>query len=1015
MQPKENLKALLRELFQLDNTDLDFGIYRILNIKSKEVEQFINEELDKKIEEVKSKILERESVDLQAELVAAKKELTEKFQIDFTNAIEAEKKIEQYKQLALPLFNEPYKKLVTTQDKLNALRVSEDTEKSIYNELHRFFERYYEGGDFISKPRSGANNYMIPYNGEEVKLYWANYDQYYIKTGENFKNYIFNNGSTNVATAITVEFKILDADTAQNNNKEEKGRLFVPDENYFEWIAAERKLQIKFRYKVPSAEQKQQWGEKQSVKKEGKGINQRLIADLEKKIKSLKDNELFLLWQKTRSNSKGEAIPLFQYHLERYTTINKFDYFIHKDLKGFLSRELDYFLKNEVFSISFLDPDWKETEVQQSIKLNVLKTSAIRDLALTVIDFMSELENFQKRLFEKKKFVVQSDYCLTLDRIADKKLLHEILDFILKDKDEKQIEDWIQLGFIAEKKGIKKIKDILPSEESPLRHLVIDTAYLPETLKWKLLSSFENLDDVTNGLLINSENWQALNFLIEKYKGKVKCTYIDPPYNIGEEDFVYKDSFRHSSWLTMMESRIKIGKRLLNDESIHLVSIGREEEGTLRVLLDRIFNQTSIPFVWKSRAKPTNAGDAIYKPQIVAEFVFLNSLSNNVQFFPLTSEKLRTYPHDDKDGNYRTTSILTSNLGRYRRETMRFKIGKYKPPNEKRWKAGEDEILALYNSNRIGFNEEGEPFEKVYEQDETNQHLPFWTFLPEDLTGTAETGKAELSALMVEHEFDTVKPKELIMIFFAALTEKRDLILDYYAGTGTTAQAVIEMNREDGGDRGYVIVEMGKYFDSITKRRIQKVAFSDKWKKGKPEEDGKGVSQMFHYIKLEQYEDSLNNIEFRNGSPQISFLDKIRYQLDYSTRSSDSLMNIDKFFNPFTYSMKIVKLNEVDPAQKIDLVTTFNFFTGIEVQRIIVEQQQGREYRIVIGRKGQQQYIIVWRHFEEKKLDLTKERDWIRKQKWFSIDAILYCNGDNGFGANSTEAEFKRLMNEAVY
>ena len=175
--------------------------------------------------------------------------MAKSFQVDFNAEGDLEKKAKQYGQL--PLFKEPYNKYIDTKKKLDSLRVSEDTERSIYNELYRFFSRYYDGGDFISKSRAGQNNYMIPYNGEEVKLYWANHDQYYIKTSENFKNYIFTNNSSDPSTLVTVEFKLVDAEITINNNKEEKGRLFVPTKDPVEWDSEGRKLRVLFQYKIP--------------------------------------------------------------------------------------------------------------------------------------------------------------------------------------------------------------------------------------------------------------------------------------------------------------------------------------------------------------------------------------------------------------------------------------------------------------------------------------------------------------------------------------------------------------------------------------------------------------------------------------------------------------------------------------------------------------------------------------------------------------------------------------------
>jgi adenine-specific DNA-methyltransferase len=140
---KQQLKDLLRELFQLNNTDLDFGIYRILNIKAKEVEEFIEKDIDAKIESVKDKIINRQSGDIKAKLEEAKAKLEKDFKVDFQIDGDLESKVGQFGQLEL--FMEPFNRFKTAKEKLDNLRVSEDTEKSIYNELYRFFERYYEG------------------------------------------------------------------------------------------------------------------------------------------------------------------------------------------------------------------------------------------------------------------------------------------------------------------------------------------------------------------------------------------------------------------------------------------------------------------------------------------------------------------------------------------------------------------------------------------------------------------------------------------------------------------------------------------------------------------------------------------------------------------------------------------------------------------------------------------------------------------------------------------------------
>jgi adenine-specific DNA-methyltransferase len=1044
---KQQLKDLLRELFQLNNTDLDFGIYRILNIKAKEVESFIEKDIDAKIESVKDKIIDRQSGDIKAELEEAKAKLEKDFKVDFQKDGDLEAKVGQFGQLEL--FMEPFNRFKTAKDKLDNLRVSEDTEKSIYNELYRFFERYYEGGDFISKPRAGKNNYMIPYEGEEVKLYWANYDQYYIKTGDNFKNYLFNNQSADPKTLTQIEFRILDADTAINNNKEEKGRLFVPAEEPFEWIAEERKLLVKFYYRVPTADEKKTWGDKQSVKTDNKGINQKLAALVNDAGKKIGDTELLLFLSKTRNNSKGEAIPLFLYHLERYTTVNKFDYFIHKDLKGFLQRELDTFLKNDVFSIAFLDPAWKEQEVQEAIKNNVLKASAIRDIAMVVIDFMSELEEFQKRLFEKKKFVVESHYCMTLDRIPES-VYEDVVHYILTDKDKKQIQDWIDLKFISGSElEAKKTKDKKEDEYADAKaflktndKLVLDTKYLTDELKWRLLTAFENIEDQTDGVLINSENWQALNFIFKKYSNKIKVSYIDPPYNTEldrqQGKFVYKDSFEHSTWLAMMKDRIAMSGKMLEKNGIHFQSIGDDELHNSISLYQTIGYKVLGTFSWKRTRTGGHLSNTVNK---ITDYVIIADKARPGQMLyggkadPDESQPMNKDGNSIKTLSFKPGEIefineeddeFTIESGEYGTTASKVKVlesilvKKKKNVNEAKLEGNftwtQDFLEAeIERGARIIVKEKKRMLPRFFRESEHSK--PFPSMPNEDVqVGTNEDGSALLFSLFNSDKFDYPKPISLLESLIEAKTyfTNDGYVIDYFAGSGTTGHAVINLNRRTEGSRKYILVEMGNYFNDVTKPRILKAIYSNKWDKGVPEKNNSGISHLLQYIKLEQYEDTLNNIEIHTTAPQLSFLDNIRYQLIHGTKGSDSLINLEKFTKPFDYSMKIVQQNEPKEGTNIDLITTFNFLLGIEVQRYVLAANNGLDYKIVIGKKGLQQFIIIWRNFDENSIDMKTEKEFITKQDWYNTTAFVYCNGDNAFSAHPIEPEFIRLMNEPV-
>ena len=354
----------------------------------------------------------------------------------------------------------------------------------------------------------------------------------------------------------------------------------------------------------------------------------------------------------------------------------------------------------------------------------------------------------------------------------------------------------------------------------------------------------------SENIYIEGDNLEVLKLLQETYLGKVKMIYIDPPYNTGN-DFVYNDEFGmrgeewnatsgnydeegnqivgrlelntesngrfHTDWLNMIYPRLKIAKDLLTDDGVILASIGDKELRNLQAVMDEIYgaaNQVCC-FVWKSRAKPTNAGSARFKPQKVAEYVLVYSKSDpEKQIYNVIPAKERTYPHEDELGKFRTTTILTSNRGTFRRETMRFESHGYTPSDDFRWKAGKETIDRLYDTNHMYVSEDGVPMEKKYAQEESDPLYPIYTFVDADLSGTAESGKAELGRLVgKQHGFDTVKPVQLIKYLVQTFTNKKDIILDFFSGSATTAQAVIEQNEEDHGTRKYILVQIEEKCD----------------------------------------------------------------------------------------------------------------------------------------------------------------------------------------------------------
>jgi adenine-specific DNA-methyltransferase len=364
---KEKLKSKLREIFRFEREDLDFGIYRIMNYKRKEIEKFIEKEL---IEEVKKQ---------------------------FNMASEEEKKIEE-------------------------IETSENLEKEIYNHLINFFSRYYDNGDFISKRRySKKEKYCIPYNGEEILLYWTNKDQYYIKTTEYFRKYTFRIGNP---ARLTVNFRVVEAEEEKGNVKSQEKKFFVLNKRIYDFDKKKKELTIYFEYRALTDEEKEKYKRGKSVLQDK--INKEIISVLREKIPQ--NNLIRLIFKKEKEKIFIEK------HLYRYTRRNTTDYFIHKELKGFLERELNFYIKNEFLQLEDLQI-LEQNGYSEKLKLYLIRVRTFRNIALKIIEFLAQIENFQKKLWEKKKFVIDTHYVITLDKIreyAGEKFLESILDEILR-------------------------------------------------------------------------------------------------------------------------------------------------------------------------------------------------------------------------------------------------------------------------------------------------------------------------------------------------------------------------------------------------------------------------------------------------------------------------------------------------------------------------------------------------------------------------------------------------------
>ena len=1011
----QELVAKLREIFQIDKPELDFGIYRILNARAGEINDYLQNRLTEKVKVALSAGSAESSKQLQAELQ------------------EAEKNAQ-----ALGVSPDAVPKVQELRVKLqDATAGSSEHENAVFSHLLAFFSRYYKDGDFISQRRYKGDTYAIPYAGEEVMLHWANKDQYYTKSGENFSNY-----SLKLEDGRTVHFRLAAADTAKDNRKDnDKERRFALvaaktvtrlDENGDEY---EEEL-------VPVEEASGSDGNKELIIRfeyaaQPKGTKQEALVT--KAVEAvLADPAVKARWLALGSRAPTEKNPqrtLLEKHLSDYTTKNTADYFIHKDLGGFLRRELDFYIKNEVMHLD----DVQNAGAFADIEKNLRMIQCLRGIALELITFLAQLEDFQKKLWLKKKFVVSSHYCITLDRVPGA-LWAEVA------ANEQQWARWKQLG-VWDGDGAGTVDDL---KGAPYR--MVDTSLFLADFTSRLLNQVADLDETTNGILVHGDNFQGLSLLQTKYKSEVNCIYIDPPYNTDATVIEYKNGYRDSSWLSLISSRLPAGKSLLREEGVHILTIDDYEHSAVRQLLDIEFGSENFLATAVIRNNPSGRS-TVKGFSVNHEFAIFhgaNAEKSSVGRLEHNAEQKGRYDLIDEVGPYEWENFRKSSAGSDRASRPKQFYPIYVNKNtlslripEIRWI---DEITAYdvldqpESTELIVYPVDGSGTEKVWRwgleraRKDSNTLIAKWNkddtrlevygrkylnqegLLPRTWWDKPDYSARDNGTRLLRDMFESNVPFDFPKALNAVIdsikigcTAPYGIVLDYFGGSGTTAHAAIELRRTAkmaGKDYGvkFILIEQGEYFDSVTKSRAIKATYSSKWKDGKPTEPQSGVSNCFKVIKLESYEDTLNNLQLRRTSAQGDLLNtlpqqaKDDYLLNYvlDVESRGSLLSVEDFKKPFDYTLNVaVNSAGAYEARKVDLVETFNYLIGLRVMHI--DMQPARGFVTVNGTlPSGERCLVLWRDCDVLDYEgISKLCDKLAINPADNEFDVVYINGDH--------------------
>ncbi|OQX97051.1 MAG: type III restriction endonuclease subunit M [Bacteroidetes bacterium 4572_117] len=374
--------------------------------------------------------------------------------------------------------------------------------------------------------------------------------------------------------------------------------------------------------------------------------------------------------------------------------------------------------------------------------------------------------------------------------------------------------------------------------------------------------------------IIHGDNLEALKSLLPEYEGKVKCIYIDPPYNTGNENWVYNDNVndpkikkwlgkvvgkeaedlsRHDKWLCMMYPRLKLLHKLLAKGGAIFISIDDNEAFYLKILLDEIFGTSGYKanFIWKSRQIVDSRNQSMISKD--HEYIYVYGKSSDFSLRGKISDKSKyTNPDNDPRGSWMSNSILGLANAEQRPnlhyDLVDIETGNVYPcPPNTGWRYSKETMKSKLEENRIFFpsKKNGRPREKKFLNELASDYTGFSTILNEKV-GYTLNGTRTVRDIIPDSQFAFPKSYELVLTLIEQATSKNSIVLDSFAGSGTTAHAVLNLNKQDGGSRKFILVEMENYAENITAERVKRVI------KGYGEEKKavEGTGGSFDYYEL---------------------------------------------------------------------------------------------------------------------------------------------------------------------
>ena len=382
----------------------------------------------------------------------------------------------------------------------------------------------------------------------------------------------------------------------------------------------------------------------------------------------------------------------------------------------------------------------------------------------------------------------------------------------------------------------------------PYRELIV----VPEK-SCPLAGNKPTMDD---NLILHGDNLESLKALLPRYAGKVNLVFIDPPYNTGNEGWCYNDKVnsplmrewlkasgnpveredlqRHDKWLSMMWPRLQLLKELLAEEGAIFISIDDNEIHRLRSVMDEIFGEENFvdTIIWQKNYAPKNSAQHFSSDHDYILVYATNKLIWRPALLARSDEQDADYTNPDNDPRGRWKAGNPSARNYYSKGTYSIKCPSGRvisgPPAGSYWRMSEETLTRWNEEGRIWWGEDGNnaPAPKIYLNEVKQGVVPQTLWFYNDVGHTQEAKKELVSVMDFQDSasvFITPKPVRLIQRILELATDKNSIVLDSFAGSGTTAHAVLEQNKKDGGNRRFILCEMENYADTLTAERVRRV------------------------------------------------------------------------------------------------------------------------------------------------------------------------------------------------